>query len=94
MTDCHFGISCEPNKESHCEHGKPIRFGCLTCAPTLSDLIININSQIESLREHKLRQIDENRKISRRVDQLEKLIKYNKYCHECGRKKELSGDEK
>ncbi len=81
MTDSfHGGLSCEPAPDeetsSLCDHGAQIKFGCLLCAPTLGDLIISLNNKVEQLREHKVRQIDENRKISRRVDEVEKSLEH------------------
>lgn len=41
----------------------------------LLNMIRSLEVRVEFLREHKLRQIDENRKISKRVDELEIEIK-------------------
>jgi len=64
MTDsCYYvGISCDPI----CDHGVlTSRERCLFCEQ---------EKDINALRDHKLRQIDENRKISKRVDELEKTF--------------------
>lgn len=91
MTDCYFSISCEPHEEL-CEHGRNKRWGCLLCDnkdisyKSLMEMYMSLQVQVESLREHKLRQIDENRKISRRVNELEKL---NQQCFDANSIKKI-----
>jgi hypothetical protein len=71
---------CYPSETlSLCEHGKPIKFPCLLCEPAhseinLLDIVNDLNSlrnRIEALHCNKLWQLDENRKISRRIERLE-----------------------
>jgi hypothetical protein len=66
MSHCNLGLSCEPVKE---EEPKSI-------LGELIDSIIIIKNRIDALHEHKLRQIDENRKISRRVDNIDAKSAY------------------
>jgi len=84
MSHCGLGLSCEPVKEekdrtqylSSCIHGM-VDY-CYKCERALMDKVMELVTRIESLHEFKLRQIDENRKISRRVDGLfETLEAYN-----------------
>lgn len=62
------GLSCESHQENgsgnYCEHG---RFS-LTCEMCFMIHLIN------KIEEHKIRQIDENRKISARVEDIEAAI--------------------
>ena len=69
MSLCGLGISCEPitDIKEVCEHGIVVTFPCDWCA---------IHKLLAELHVHKIRQIDENRKISNRVDELEKVINY------------------
>lgn len=68
--------NCSDNTEALCIHGVPIKLGCLSCTP--ADIsILELDAHVKSLREHNLRHINENRKISRRVDELERLSKFN-----------------
>jgi len=77
MSGCH-----PPDTLALCKHGKPVKFPCLSCAPTHKEFTLldainaieELRNRIEALHEHKLRQIDENRKISKKVDDLEELI--------------------
>jgi hypothetical protein len=65
--------NCSDNTESLCIHGVPIKFGCLSCTP--ADIsIIELDAHVKSLREHNLRHINENRKISRRIEKLESWL--------------------
>lgn len=51
------------------------------------NLIALVQEKVEKLEQHKNYQIDENRKISRRVDELEKHCdKIDKFCSCCGNK--------
>ncbi|MFI5405459.1 MAG: hypothetical protein ACHQ1D_02980 [Nitrososphaerales archaeon] len=74
------GISCDPI----CEHGVHIaRQMCRECElqrqfNALTDMYKSLSIQVAAHHEHKIRQIDENRKISRRVDELEKELEIHK----------------
>jgi hypothetical protein len=55
------------------------------CNQSLSNSIQELCNRVEALHTHKIRQIDENRKISKRVDELELLVNaikesYNNLC--------------
>ncbi len=63
MTNCCAGLSCEPVKEER----ENITYLC-----DVIDEVINLKNRIEALHEHKLRQIDENKKISGRMDEIER----------------------
>lgn len=82
MSICGLGISCEPVS---CEHGRQLRIErCYICELNdqifkLNDISKSLSIRIEALHEFKLRQIDENRKISRRVDEFEKIFNELKY---------------
>lgn len=56
-----------------CKHGLSERTGCLLCGDIVEwpESIASINVRLTALHEFKLRQIDENRKISRRVDEIQ-----------------------
>jgi hypothetical protein len=59
---------------SLCIHGKPLKFNnCDQCA-NIIDNYAALNNRIEALHEHKIRQIDENRKISGRIDELQNNV--------------------
>ncbi len=87
-------LSCDPAQEtlSVCIHGAPVKFGrCLLCNPMerktvnigdLIDELISLRNRIEALHEHKLRQIDENRKVSKHLDSIDASIKVNKKIEE------------
>lgn len=78
--------SCEIPSEtlSFCTHGTPVKFECAKCSlehrlkllesqmKTSNDMYIELTKSIQVLHEHKIRQIDENRKISKRIDQIER----------------------
>lgn len=76
------GISCDPI----CEHGfYTARERCIHCElqkqiTALTDTYKSLSIQAAAHHEHKLRQIDENRKVSRRVDEHEEglIIHKNK----------------
>jgi len=87
MSDGGYGLSCEPVNLPSCVHG--VVDYCHKCQDRFIDQVIELAKQVNALtdmyksvsiqcaanHEHKLRQIDENRKISRRVDELEKWKK-------------------
>jgi len=79
MSICTVGISCEQVK--YCEHGINIALQeCLFCKmqkqiTALTDMYKHLSLMVARCQDHHIRQIDENRKISRRVDELERIAK-------------------
>jgi DNA repair exonuclease SbcCD ATPase subunit len=67
-----------------CTHGAPIKFGCYICLSkkekdvsydeVVTTILDHHLNKLNKLEEHRLRQIDENRLISKRVDDLENDI--------------------
>lgn len=78
MSYCSLGLSCEPIKSEssgYCEHGR-YQLTCEWCAIVdLRNQLVVLRNRVQALHEHKLRQIDENRKISLRVDELEEMVR-------------------
>ena len=80
------------NTLSVCVHGAPVKFGrCLLCNPMerktvnigdLIDELISLRNRIEALHEHKLRQIDENRKVSKHLDSIDASTKVHNKIEE------------
>ncbi|HET9434632.1 MAG TPA: hypothetical protein VFO37_12785, partial [Chitinophagaceae bacterium] len=76
MSHCGLGLSCEPLP---CEHGKELRKEqCTLCElktqiMALTDMYKKFTVRTEALHEHKLRQIDENRKVSERMDNMKEI---------------------
>lgn len=58
-----------------CEHSL-MKTKCRKCNPVLADLLSEMNSAISKLEEHKNRQIDENRAVSRRLEELKEDVTY------------------
>lgn len=60
-----------------CKHGAPVKFGCMACLEEKQreDKLNNgyLIDRVREFSEHKNRQIDENRKVSRRLDEVEKF---------------------
>lgn len=77
MSGC---MPTENEKQGLCEHGLSILARCGKCYSSVSEIIrqdetnILFKDKIKSLEEHYIRQIDENRKISRRVNELESIV--------------------
>lgn len=75
MSICSLGLSCDPI----CDHGiHTSRQRCIYCElqkqiTALTDMYKSLSIQVAAHHEHKLRQIDENRKISRRVDETDHI---------------------
>jgi DNA repair exonuclease SbcCD ATPase subunit len=70
MSHCHLGLSCE----KLCVHGIRINEQqCYFCE--INHKINLLDSKISSLIDHKIRQIDENRKISKHMDMVDLSIK-------------------
>jgi hypothetical protein len=60
-----------PETLSLCIHGMPVKFNnCRECANMANDNF-SLNNRINALHEHKIRQIDENRKVFKRFEELE-----------------------
>lgn len=78
MSHCGLGLSCEPTP---CEHGKYIsQEQCHLCElkrqmMALTDMYTELSIRVIAQHDFKLRQIDENRKISRRVDEIDETLK-------------------
>lgn len=78
MSLCGLEISCEPVKDSMevCEHLIHINLPCELCKlqkqiTTLTNMYKDFKLHVAGFHDHKVRQIDENRKISRRVDEID-----------------------
>lgn len=77
MSLCGLGLSCEPLP---CEHGKEVRKEqCHLCdikrqIMALTDMYKELSVRVCGFHDHKLRQIDENKKISAKVDEIIKLF--------------------
>lgn len=82
MSGCH-NPSTSSETMSVCTHGKPVKFPCALCASTHSEFTLidilksiqKLRNRIDSLHEHKIRQIDENRKTSKLVNAHEEYLK-------------------
>lgn len=77
------GISCEPVKDSLevCEHSIHINLPCQLCKLqkqiiALTDMYKSLSCSVAGFQDHKIRQIDENRKISKRMDELGTKFEY------------------
>lgn len=77
MSHCSLGLSCDPI----CDHGiHTSRQRCIHCElqrqiTALTDMYKELSIRVVGFHDHKLRQIDENRKISKRVDELDAAYK-------------------
>jgi|ERR1700733_547090 len=79
-------ISCEIPSENTCVHGLPVNYECGRCndkhrinllesqIKALTNMYKEISCMAVSCNDHKIRQIDENRKISRRIEKLEERL--------------------
>lgn len=79
-------ISCEIPSENTCVHGLPVNYECERCndkhrinllesqIKALTNMYKEISCMAVSCNDHKIRQIDENRKISRRIEKLEERL--------------------
>lgn len=77
--------SCEIRFDtlSFCIHGTPVKFECAKChnehrlkllesqMKTSNEMYIELTKSLQVLHEHKIRQIDENMKVLRRLDEIE-----------------------
>ncbi len=93
-------ISCETSTEtmSMCVHGVPVKFECGRCedkhrlnllesqVKSLTDMYKYISSMVAGFEGYRIRQIDDNSKMSKRVDELEdfnkRQIDWNKHINE------------
>ena len=80
MSHCNLGISCEPVKDQYecCEHLLLKSLPCYLCKlqdqiTALTNMYKELSIRVVAQHDFKLRQIDENRKISRRVDEIERF---------------------
>jgi predicted transcriptional regulator with HTH domain len=77
MSNYNSGLSCD----HICNHGVYVsRERCMLCElqkqiNALTEMYKHISSMVAGCEDHRIRQIDENRKISRRVDELEIFVR-------------------
>ena len=89
-------LSCEIPSDMPCKHGVKLPNLCSLCIfydrleildsqmKSLTEMYKNLSINTDEFHVHKSCQIDENRKISRRVDELENnYIKNNKQPYKC-----------